>query len=107
MCQDIDLSFPSNAEDDDFDNLATALLDTKLLEAVQLINMDLKQETRQVVLLGCGLDSRPHRHAEHPLACIWCISCHQGYVVLYKTCNGCMISTYAASQPKAALHSML
>ncbi len=57
---------PGNAEEDDFDNLATALLDTKLLEAVQLINMDLKQETRQVILLGCGLDTRPHRYAYKP-----------------------------------------
>ena len=74
MCQDIDLSFPSNAEDDDFDNLATALLDTKLLEAVQLINMDLKQETRQVILLGCGLDTRPHRYADLPAVCTsWCL----------------------------------
>ncbi|CAL5220268.1 g2249 [Coccomyxa viridis] len=59
--QEVEPPLPGNAEEDDFDNLATALLDTRLLEAVQLINMDLEQETRQVILLGCGLDTRPHR----------------------------------------------
>lgn len=66
LCQEVEPSLPANAQEDEFDNLATALLDVKLLEAVQLINMDLKQETRQVVLLGCGLDTRPHRHAYRP-----------------------------------------
>ena len=84
VLQDNNPSFPSNEEGNSLDDLATAIFDSQLLEAVQLINMDLKQETRQVVLLGCGLDSRPHRHAEQPLACIWCISCHQGYVAPYR-----------------------
>ncbi len=47
--------------DEAFDNLATAFLDDQLLEVINLVNMDLDQETRQVVLVGCGLDTRPYR----------------------------------------------
>jgi hypothetical protein len=46
---------------DAFDDIATAFLDEQLLTAVQMVNMDLEQETRQVVLVGCGLDTRPYR----------------------------------------------
>ena len=79
ICQEVEVPLPGNAEDDDFDHLATALLDTRLLEAVQLINMDLKQETRQVVLLGCGLDTRPHRHATVFRACISHVPLHTSH----------------------------
>ena len=89
LCQEIDPSLPSNAEDDGFDNLATALLDTKLLEAVQLVNMDLQQETRQVVLVGCGLDTRPHRHVDTvPPVCISCGLClHTLYIKVSVLCE--------------------
>ena len=50
-----------SGNDDSFDNVATAFLDNQLLEAINLVNMDLDQETRQVVLVGCGLDTRPYR----------------------------------------------
>lgn len=50
-----------SSEDEEFDNIATAFMDEQLLQAINLVNMDLEQETRQVVLLGCGLDTRPYR----------------------------------------------
>ncbi|KAK9819621.1 hypothetical protein WJX72_000343 [[Myrmecia] bisecta] len=43
------------------DEVATAFLDRQLLTAVSLVNMDLRQEYRQVVLVGCGMDTRPFR----------------------------------------------
>ena len=64
--QVLDASYPSSMEDDLFDDHATAVFDAQLLEAVELVNMDLKQQTRQVVLLGCGLDTRPYRHVSSP-----------------------------------------
>lgn len=77
--QEVDPSFPDNAaagaeDDDPFDDVATAFFDTQLQEAVQLINMDLQQETRQVVLLGCGLDTRPCRCL---IPCIPCSFFHK------------------------------
>lgn len=41
--------------------VATRYIDEQLLTALNLVNMDLKQEYRQVVLLGCGMDTRPFR----------------------------------------------
>lgn len=43
------------------DILATKFLDDMALQAVGLVNMDLGQEYRQVVLLGDGMDTRPYR----------------------------------------------
>lgn len=40
---------------------AISFLDDQLLQAVDIVNMDLKKEYQQVVLLGCGFDSRPFR----------------------------------------------
>lgn len=58
----VDASLPDiSSEDEEFDNIATAFMDEQLLQAINLVNMDLEQETRQVVLLGCGLDTRPYR----------------------------------------------
>ncbi|CAL8470654.1 g10196 [Coccomyxa elongata] len=58
----VDASLPDiSSEDEEFDNIATAFMDEQLLKAINLVNMDLEQETRQVVLLGCGLDTRPYR----------------------------------------------
>lgn len=45
-----------------FDDLATKFVDESLATAVGLVNMDLRQEYRQVVLLGCGMDTRPYRY---------------------------------------------
>ncbi|KAK9798150.1 hypothetical protein WJX73_010549 [Symbiochloris irregularis] len=44
-----------------FDDLATRFIDDSLATAIGLMNMDLRQEYRQIVLLGCGMDSRPFR----------------------------------------------
>lgn len=38
-----------------------SFLDEQLLQAVDIANMDLRQEYQQVVLLGCGFDTRPFR----------------------------------------------
>ncbi len=43
------------------DILATKFLDDMALQAVGLVNMDLGQEYRQVVLFGDGMDTRPYR----------------------------------------------
>ena len=75
--QVLDASYPSNIEDDLFDDTATAVFDAQLLEAIELVNMDLKQQTRQVVLLGCGLDTRPYRHVFSPAHAF----CHRCYVI--------------------------
>ncbi len=56
-------SLPEAIELDGFDDLATAFLDQQLLAAIDSVDMQLKQEVRQVVLLGCGLDTRPFRSA--------------------------------------------
>lgn len=56
-------SLPEAIELDSFDDLATAFLDQQLLAAIDTVDMQLKQEVRQVVLLGCGLDTRPFRSA--------------------------------------------
>jgi len=45
------------------DVAATAFIDEQLLTALGLVNMDMDEEYRQVVLLGCGLDTRPYRSA--------------------------------------------
>jgi hypothetical protein len=48
---------------------ATAVIDEQLLTALGLVNMEnmrMKEEYRQVVLLGCGLDTRPFRCCPHP-----------------------------------------
>ena len=58
--QEVDTSLPQS-DGSSFDDIATAFLDERLLEALDNVDMELKQETRQVVLLGCGLDTRPHR----------------------------------------------
>lgn len=44
-----------------YDILATKFLDDMALQAVGLVNMDLGQEYRQVVLFGDGMDTRPYR----------------------------------------------
>ena len=57
-----------------FDDLATRFVDDSLATAIGLVNMDLRQEYRQVVLLGCGMDTRPYRCTEVPLStasCVW------------------------------------
>ena len=43
------------------DAVATRYIDEQLLKGLSLVNMDLKQEYRQVVLVGCGMDTRPYR----------------------------------------------
>lgn len=45
------------------DAIATHYIDGQLLTALGIVNMDLRQEYRQAVLLGPGLDTRPHRRA--------------------------------------------
>ena len=52
-------------EEEKDDVLATAYIDEQLLVALGLVNMDLKQEYRQVILLGCGFDTRPYRCTIH------------------------------------------
>ena len=52
---------PEGADLDGFHDAATAFLDEQLLSTVDMVDMQLKQETRQVVLVGCGLDTRPFR----------------------------------------------
>ena len=49
-----------------FDDLATRFIDDSLATAAGLVNMDLRQDYRQIVLLGCGMDSRPYRCACMP-----------------------------------------
>ena len=46
-----------------FDDITTAFLDEQLLTAIDTVDMQLKQEVRQIVLVGCGLDTRPFRSA--------------------------------------------
>lgn len=75
MCLQREASLPEGLEEEDaFDDTATAFLDEQLLTAVSLVNMDLEQETRQVVLVGCGLDTRPYRQGRllilHSCLCI-------------------------------------
>lgn len=53
------MATPSGALD--FDDVATAFLDHSLATAVGMVNMDLQQEYRQIVLVSCGLDTRPYR----------------------------------------------
>ena len=48
------------------DVAATAFIDEQLLTALGLVNMDMKEEYRQLVLLGCGLDTRPYRFHQSP-----------------------------------------
>ena len=50
-----------DALDAAFDIAATKFVDEQMLTAVGLVNMDMKEEYRQVVLLGCGMDTRPYR----------------------------------------------
>ena len=56
-----DQVLPERTELDEFHDAATAFLDEQLLTAVDTVDMHLKQETCQVVLVGCGLDTRPFR----------------------------------------------
>lgn len=51
----------ASPSDRDADAAATAYLDEQLLRGVDIVNMDIRQEYRQVVLLGCGMDTRPFR----------------------------------------------
>ena len=46
---------------DGFDDMATAFLDEQLLTAIDTVDMQLQQEVRQIVMVGCGLDTRPFR----------------------------------------------
>ena len=58
------------------DDVAVRFVDDAVLSALSLVNMDLRQEYRQAVLLGCGLDSRPFRCSLYVLDCTlhcpWC-----------------------------------
>lgn len=48
-------------EEEQHDVAATAYIDQQVLTALDLVDLDLKKEYRQVVLLGCGFDTRPYR----------------------------------------------
>ena len=43
------------------DCIATRFVDDAVLSALSIVNMDLQQDYRQAVLLGCGMDTRPFR----------------------------------------------
>ena len=43
------------------DCIATRFVDDAVLSALSIVNMDLRQDYRQAVLLGCGMDTRPFR----------------------------------------------
>ena len=44
------------------DCIATRFVDDAVLSALSIVNMDLQQDYRQAVLLGCGMDTRPFRY---------------------------------------------
>ncbi|KAK9838883.1 hypothetical protein WJX74_005154 [Apatococcus lobatus] len=44
-----------------WDTVATRFLDDQLSQGIDIVNMELEEDYRQVVLLGCGMDTRPYR----------------------------------------------
>ena len=54
------------------DCIATRFVDDAVLSALSIVNMDLQQDYRQAVLLGCGMDTRPFRSVHHTVCLDQC-----------------------------------